>query len=71
MSVTTERTSSCSYALRRNAQSSNGSVKPRLVLESVPWVNLVAIDTQGRSIMVRQHRFGVGYKTLETPGRDG
>ena len=46
----------------------NGSVKPRLVLESVPWVNLVAIDTHGRSIMVRQHRFGVGYKTLETPG---
>jgi ADP-ribose pyrophosphatase len=46
----------------------NGSVKPRLVLESVPWVNMVALDTQGRSIMVRQHRFGVGYPTLETPG---
>ena len=46
----------------------NGSVKPRLVLESVPWVNLVAIDTHGRSIMVRQHRFGVGHKTLATPG---
>ena len=46
----------------------NGSVKPRLVLESVDWVNLVAIDEQGRSVMVRQHRFGVGYHTLETPG---
>ncbi|MDA1076711.1 MAG: NUDIX hydrolase [Proteobacteria bacterium] len=40
----------------------------RLVLESVDWVNMVAIDTQGRSIMVRQYRFGVGYSTLETPG---
>ena len=46
----------------------NQVVKSRLVLESVDWVNMVAIDEQGRSVMVRQHRFGVGYSTLETPG---
>lgn len=46
----------------------NASVKPRLVLESVDWVNMVALDRSGRSVMVRQHRFGVGYSTLETPG---
>jgi 8-oxo-dGTP pyrophosphatase MutT (NUDIX family) len=46
----------------------SGEVLRRLVLESVDWVNLVALDTEGRSVMVRQYRFGVGYSTLETPG---
>ena len=40
----------------------------RLVLESVDWVNVVALDEQRRSLMIRQFRFGVGYVTLETPG---
>ncbi len=40
----------------------------RLVLESVDWVNMVAITSDGELVMVRQHRFGVGYATLETPG---
>ena len=40
----------------------------RLVLESVDWVNMVALDRDGHSVMVRQFRFGVGYSTLETPG---
>ena len=40
----------------------------RLVLESVDWVNLVALDAERRSVMIRQYRFGVGYTTLETPG---
>ncbi len=43
-------------------------VMRRVVLESVDWVNMVALDGEGRSIMVRQYRFGVGYTTLETPG---
>jgi 8-oxo-dGTP pyrophosphatase MutT (NUDIX family) len=43
-------------------------VMRRLVLESVDWVNMVAIDKAGRSVMVRQYRFGSGYATLETPG---
>lgn len=46
----------------------NDKVMDRLVLSSVDWVNLVAIDTEERCIMIRQYRFGVGYSTLETPG---
>ena len=40
----------------------------RLVLESVDWVNVVALDVESRSVMIRQFRFGVGYVTLETRG---
>jgi ADP-ribose pyrophosphatase len=40
----------------------------RLVLESVDWVNMVALDSERRCVMIRQFRFGVGYTTLETPG---
>jgi ADP-ribose pyrophosphatase len=46
----------------------NGQVFERLVLESADWVNVVALDEQRRSVMIRQYRFGVGYTTLETPG---
>ena len=46
----------------------NGQEFDRLVLESVDWVNIVALDEQRRSVMIRQYRFGVGYTTLETPG---
>lgn len=49
----------------------------RLILESVDWVNVVAIaaiDSEAIAaaepelVMIRQYRFGVGYTTLETPG---
>lgn len=46
----------------------SGDVLERLVLESVDWVNLVALTGAGESVMVRQYRFGVAYPTLETPG---
>ncbi len=46
----------------------SGEVLERLVLESVDWVNMVAIDPGGDVVMVRQFRFGAGYATLETPG---
>ena len=46
----------------------NAKVFERLVLESVDWVNVVALDADGQSLMIRQYRFGVGYTTLETPG---
>lgn len=46
----------------------NGQAFDRLVLESVDWVNIVALDSDRRSVMIRQYRFGVGYTTLETPG---
>jgi ADP-ribose pyrophosphatase len=40
----------------------------RLVLESVDWVNVVAITRDGDIVMVQQHRFGIGKETVETPG---
>ena len=43
-------------------------VLKRLVLESVDWINIVALTPDGRSIMVDQYRFGIGARTLETPG---
>lgn len=46
----------------------NDQVFERLVLESVDWVNMVAVVPDGRCVMIRQYRFGVGYTTLETPG---
>ena len=46
----------------------NNKAFDRLVLESVDWVNVVALDEERRSVMIRQFRFGVGYVTLETPG---
>jgi len=46
----------------------NDEIFERLVLESADWVNVVALDAQRRSVMIRQYRFGVGYTTLETPG---
>ena len=47
---------------------SSGDQLKRLVIESVDWVNMVAVTRDGELVMVRQHRFGVGYPTLETPG---
>ena len=43
-------------------------VLKRLVLESVDWINIVALTAEGLSIMVDQYRFGIGARTLETPG---
>jgi ADP-ribose pyrophosphatase len=40
----------------------------RLVLETPDWVNVVAIDTQGLIVFVRQFRFGTSTVTLEIPG---
>jgi len=40
----------------------------RLVLESVDWVNVVAVTGGGACVMVEQYRFGTSRCTLETPG---
>ncbi|MDH3379760.1 MAG: NUDIX hydrolase [Gammaproteobacteria bacterium] len=37
----------------------------RLVLEAEDWVNVVALTSDGRSVMVEQYRFGIGELTLE------
>ena len=44
------------------------AVMKRLVLESVDWINIVALTPDGKSVMVRQYRFGIEACTLETPG---
>ena len=46
----------------------NGAELKRVVLPSVDWVNVVAIDAEARCVMVRQYRFGVAELTLETAG---
>lgn len=46
----------------------SGQLFERLVLESVDWVNCVAITGTGHHVMVRQFRFGAGQTTLETAG---
>ncbi len=46
----------------------NGETMRRVVLPSVDWVNVVAIDADGGCVMVRQFRFGSGSVTLETAG---
>lgn len=38
------------------------------VLESVHWVNVIAITPDGRLVMVEQYRFGSGRVELEIPG---
>lgn len=40
----------------------------RIVLESVDWVNVVAVTREGLCVMVEQYRFGTGRVTIETPG---
>ena len=40
----------------------------RLVLESLDWINVVAVTSDERLIMVEQYRFGIEACTLETPG---
>lgn len=39
-----------------------------LVLDAPAWVNVVAVDGDGRVLLVRQWRFGIGAPTLEIPG---
>jgi ADP-ribose pyrophosphatase len=58
------------FSLRKDV-----SVSPRtgrehefVVLESLDWVSVVALDSEDRLIMVRQYRHGLGEVTLEVPG---
>ncbi|MDH3626029.1 MAG: NUDIX hydrolase [Acidobacteriota bacterium] len=38
------------------------------VVESIDWINVIAIDDDHRVLMVRQYRFGIEDFTLEIPG---
>lgn len=57
---------SARYDTLRNPR--NGKTMQRIVLPSVDWVNVVALDADGGCVMVRQFRFGSGSVTLETAG---
>jgi len=45
-----------------------GEQLDRLVLKSTDWVNVVALTTEGRLVVVRQYRFGTEEITTEVPG---
>lgn len=45
-----------------------GQVLKRLVLETPDWVNVVALTSARRLVVVRQYRFGTSQLTLEIPG---
>lgn len=44
------------------------STMRRLVLETPPWVNVVALTPERRLVVVRQYRFGADLVTTEIPG---
>jgi 8-oxo-dGTP pyrophosphatase MutT (NUDIX family) len=41
---------------------------PFLVLDSPPWVNVVAVTPQQECVLIRQWRQGISEETLEIPG---
>lgn len=56
-------------ARRDTCQTPKGKiVEPYYVLEYNDWVNCVAIAEDGRIVMVRQYRQGIGKTILEIPG---
>lgn len=54
------------YDMLRNPR--NEHVFKRLVLETPDWVNVVALTSDRRLVVVRQYRFGTSKLTLEIPG---
>lgn len=54
------------YDLLKNPR--NGMATQRVVLESVDWVNIVAMTRENRILVVRQFRSGVDRFTIEIPG---
>ena len=53
----------------------NRSVSPRtgeehdfIVLESAPWVNVIALTDRGEVVLIQQYRHGTQEVTLEIPG---
>jgi len=46
----------------------NDQTMQRVVLESVDWVNVVAVTAEQKVVIVRQYRFGTGTITSEVPG---
>jgi ADP-ribose pyrophosphatase len=53
---------------RQRVEAGPGEVRDVLVLDAPEWVNVVPLLPDGRLVMVRQWRFGIGAPTLEIPG---
>ncbi|MBK7864047.1 MAG: NUDIX hydrolase [Archangiaceae bacterium] len=45
-----------------------GKAWPRVTLDCPDWVNVVAVTTDDRLVLIRQFRFGAWKTTLEIPG---
>lgn len=58
------------FSLRRDRSRSprTGSEHEFFILDACDWVNVVPLTGDGRVVMVRQYRHGVGDFTLEIPG---
>jgi ADP-ribose pyrophosphatase len=46
----------------------DGKEHPRVVIDCVDWVNVVALTADQQLVMVRQFRTGIDANTLEVPG---
>jgi len=57
------------FRLRRDTYEHRGEpTHDYYVLESPPWVNVVAVTGEGHLVLVRQFRHALGEVTLEVPG---
>lgn len=58
------------FSLRRDRSVSprTGSEHDFFILDACDWVNILPLTRDGRVVMVRQYRHGVGDFTLEIPG---
>ena len=46
----------------------DGSLHPRVYIDSTDWVNVIPVTLTGQVVLIRQFRFGVWSPTLEIPG---
>jgi 8-oxo-dGTP pyrophosphatase MutT (NUDIX family) len=53
---------------QRCKSSEDGRPYTFYLLRSRDWCNIIPVTEDGKIVMVRQHRIGVGHQTLEVPG---
>lgn len=46
----------------------DGEHHPRVIIESVDWVNIIPVTLTDEVVLIRQFRFGIWANTLEIPG---
>ncbi len=57
-----------SVKTQRSRSPRTGELYDFHVIESPDWVNIIPVTADGRVVMVRQYRHGIGSFTLEVPG---